>query len=156
VFHVQKTRVVSAWAFWAKVIPFLPLFLMKATTNPNAARGEATLTIAGEKYTIRFGMNVMRDFTQLTGKAPSEFGQLLSTDYNEALSSIVYCAIKRYVPSEKLPAEFSQDAAADLIDAFTQQEADEVAEAITEAVTVGNTLLTSLTAKVASKTKAAQ
>lgn len=130
---------------------------MKASTNtPNAARGEVSLNIAGTQSPVRFGMNVMRDFTKLTGKAPSEFGALLADDFNEALSGLVYCAVKRYVPADKLPAGFDQDAACDLIEDFTTEEADAVADAITEAVTVGNPLLTSLTAKVASKNRELQ
>jgi hypothetical protein len=137
------------WAFWAKVNPFLPFFLMKAVrTTPSAARGEVSLTISGKQYPVRFGMNVMRDFTKLTGKAPSEFGRLLGEDYVEALSGLVYCAAKRYVPANELPVDFSQDHAADLIDGMLPAEADEIGEAIVEAVTVGNPLLT---AKVASR-----
>jgi hypothetical protein len=131
------------------------LFYMKASrTTPNTARGEVQLTIGGQQYPVRFGMNVMRDFTKLTGKAPSEFGRLLGEDYVEALSGLVYCAAKRYVPADQLPEGFYLDHAADLIDAMQPAEADEIGEAIVEAVTVGNPLLTALTAKVASKTQA--
>ncbi len=130
---------------------------MKATpTTPTTARGEASLTIGGVAHPVRFGMNVMRDFTKLTGKAPSEFGQLLAEDYVEALSGLVYCAAKRYVPAGQLPEGFNPEAAADLIDSMSPAEADEVGEAIVEAVTVGNLLLTSLTAKVASRNQAAR
>jgi hypothetical protein len=135
---------------------FYLFFYMKAvTTTPNAARGEVSITIAGVAYPVRFGMNVMRDFTKLTGRAPSEFGQLLADDYNEALSGIVYCAVKRYVGADNLPTGFDQDAACDLIEDLSLAEADAVADAIAEAVTVGNPLLTSLTAKVVSKSRAA-
>jgi hypothetical protein len=128
---------------------------MKASpTAPNAARGEVYLTIGGKKYPVRFGMNVMRDFTKLTGAAPSDFGRLLGEDYVEALSGLVYCAAKRYVAADKLPENFDQDAAAELIDGMQADEADAIAEAIVEAVTVGNPLLTSLTAKVASRNQA--
>jgi hypothetical protein len=138
---------------------FYPLFQMKASrttpdTTPNTARGEVRLTIGDQQYPVRFGMNVMRDFTKLTGKAPSEFGRLLGEDYVETLSGLVYCAAKRFVPADQLPEGFDLDQTADLIDAMQPAEADEIAEAIVEAVTVGNHLLTSLTAKVASKTQA--
>ncbi|MVN78920.1 hypothetical protein GO988_21535 [Hymenobacter sp. HMF4947] len=128
---------------------------MKASpTVPNAARGEVTLTIAGAQHTIRFGMNVMRDFSKLTGRAPSEFGEVLGDDYTEALTGIVSCAITRYVPAEDLPNGFDQDAAADFIDALSREDADALAEAITEAVTVPP-LMTSLMAKVKVKNQAA-
>lgn len=122
-----------------------------ATTPPNTARGEATITIGGKTHPIRFGMNVMRDVSKATNTKPSEFGALLSEDYDLALSAIVGAAIRRYVPTQ---AEITQDEVCDLIDALQPDEADAIAEAITEAVAVGNPLLQPLTAKVAAKSAA--
>lgn len=128
---------------------------MKAVplNTPNAARGEVTLTFSGQKHLVRFGMNVMRDFSKLTGRAPSEFGDVLGDDYTEALTAIVSCAVKRYVPADALPNGFTQEDAADYIDELSQEEADALAEAITEAVTVPP-LMTSLMAKVTVKNAA--
>ncbi len=126
-----------------------------SATAPNAARGEALLTIGGEQYPVRFGMNVMRDFSKLTGKAPSEFGALLGQDYIEALTGIVCCAVRRHVPRAVFEAQFTQDDAADLIDGLSAEEVDALAEGITEAVSVGP-LMAALMAKVTAKNEASQ
>ena len=117
---------------------------MEVNPTPNAARGEATITIAGQPHTIRFGMNVMRDVTKLTGLGTGDFAQLLSTDFNEAATALVACAVNRYVPGQ--PA-FSQDDAGELIDCLSPTENDALAAAIKETLSVGP-LLASLMAKV--------
>ncbi|MGI4822247.1 MAG: hypothetical protein ACRYFV_13640 [Janthinobacterium lividum] len=126
---------------------------MKANKTPNAARGEVSLAFGGQKHPVRFNMNVMRDFSKLTGRAPSEFGNVLGEDYTEALTAIVSCAVNRFVPAEFLPNGFTQDDAADYIDDLSKEDADALAEAITEAVTVPP-LMTSLMAKVKVKNAA--
>ncbi|MGI4736330.1 MAG: hypothetical protein ACRYG7_14225 [Janthinobacterium lividum] len=123
-------------------------------THPNTARGEVSLTVGGSQYPVKFNMNVMRDWTKLTGRAPSEFGEVLSSDYTEALTSIITCAVRRFVPGAVYPAGFTQDDAADLLDEMGPEEATNVAEAITEAVTVVNPLLAALSKQVAAKTAA--
>ena len=124
---------------------------MNINTTPNTARGEATLTIAGQPHTIRFGLNVLRDWTKLTGKKPTEFGQMLSDDYTEALTSLLACAVRRFVPGQ---ADFTQDEAGDLIDTLTPGEAASIGEAITEAVTTGDPLMAALSKQVAAKNQA--
>jgi hypothetical protein len=124
---------------------------MTPNNLPNTARGEATLTIAGQAYPIRFGMNVLRDWTKLTGKKPTEFGQLLSDDYTEALTSLLACAVRRCVPGQQ---EFTQDNAGDLIDLMPEEEAVSIGDAITEAVTTGDPLMAALSKQVAAKNKA--
>lgn len=124
---------------------------MEVNTTPNAARGEATITIGGQAYSIRFGMNVLRDWTKQTGKKPTEFGQLLSDDYTEALTSLLACAVRRGVPGQ---AGFTQDDAGDLIDTLSAEEATGIGEAITEAVTTGDPLMAALSKQVAARNKA--
>jgi hypothetical protein len=113
---------------------------MEVNTTLNAA----TITIAGQPHTIRFGMNVMRDVTKLTGLGPGDFAQLLSTDFNEAATALVACAVKRYVPGQQA---FTQDDAGELIDCLNPTENDTLAAAIKETLSVGP-LLASLMAKV--------
>jgi hypothetical protein len=126
---------------------------MKATsTTPNVARGEVLITIAGTQYPVRFGMNVMKDFSKLTGKAPSELGVALSENPDNTLGSLVLLAIRRYVPGQ---AEIAEEVVYDLIDGLSAEEIDAITEAITEAVAVGNPLLLPLSAKVAARGKAA-
>ena len=119
---------------------------MSPTSTPTAARGEVTLTIAGNQVPLRFGMNVMRDLTKLTGKGPAEFAAFLGENFDEATTAIVACAVKRATN-----AEFTQDDAGDLLDALSPVENDALAEAITEAVSVGP-LMAALLAKIAAKT----
>jgi len=119
---------------------------MQVNPIPNTARGEATITIGGEKHTIRFGMNVMRDVTKLTGLGTGEFANLLSTDFPEASTALVACAVKR-LPGKQ---NFTQDDAGNLIDALAPEENDMLAEAMQEAVSVGP-LMAALLKKVAAK-----
>ena len=123
-------------------------------TTPNSARGEVLLTVAGQTYPVKFNLNVMRDWSKLTGKGPSEFGQLLSDDYTEALTSLITCAVRRFVPGAVYPAGFSQDDAGDLLDEMSPDEATRIAEAITESITVVNPLLAALSKQVAAKNAA--
>lgn len=120
---------------------------MEANTTPNAARGEATITIGGQTHPIRFGMNVMRDVTKLTSLGTSEFASLISTDFPEAATALVACAVRRHVPGQE---KFSQDDAGDLLDGLTAEEADSLGDAMTEAVSVGP-LMAALLRKVAAK-----
>jgi hypothetical protein len=122
---------------------------MEITTTPNPARGEATITIGGQKHTIRFGMNVMRDVTKLTGLGTGQFAQSLSTNFPEASTALLACAIKR------LPGHdtFTQDDAGNFIDTLSPEENDALAEAMTEAIGVGP-LMAALMAKVAAKQEA--
>jgi hypothetical protein len=124
---------------------------MEVLTTPNPARGEATITIAGQAHPVRFGLNVLRDWTKLTGKKPTEFGQMLSDDYTEALTSLLACAVRRCVPGQQ---DFTQDNAGDLIDEMGKEEAESIGEAITEAVTTGDPLMAALSKQVAAKNKA--
>jgi len=122
---------------------------MELNTTPNAVRGEATITIDGTPHTIRFGMNVMRDVTKLTGLGTGEFANLLSTDFPEASTALVACAVKR-LPGKQ---NFTQDDAGDLIDKLEATENEALAEAMTEAVSVGP-LMAALLKKVAAKQSA--
>jgi len=124
---------------------------MEVNTLPNTARGQVLLTVLGVAHPVKFNLNVLRDWSKLTGRAPSDFGQLLTEDYAEALTSLLTCAVRRFVPGQ---ATFSQDDAADLLDAMSPTEATTVAEAITEAVTVVNPLLAALSKQVAAKSQA--
>ena len=120
---------------------------MNASTTPNAAHGEVTLIISGQPHLLRFGMNVMRDVTKLTGLGTSEFAALLSTDFNEAATALVACAVKRYAPGHE---NFTQDDAGELIDELRHNPAanDALAEALKETLSVGP-LMGALLAKVA-------
>jgi hypothetical protein len=122
------------------------------TSAPNAARGEASITIAGQQYPIRFSLNVLRDWTKLSGRAASEFGLALVEDHIEAFSGIITCAVRRFVPPH---AEFTQDAAIDLLDEMSQPEADALAKAIMEATTTVNPLLAAMSRQLAVQNQAA-
>jgi hypothetical protein len=118
------------------------------TTSPNTARGQATLTIAGKQYPVRFTLNVLRDWTKLTGRAASEFGLAIVEDHIEAFSGLIMCAVRRHVPGQ---SEFTQDQAVDLLEVMEQPEADKLAEAITEATTAVLPLLASMSQQFATK-----
>jgi hypothetical protein len=124
-----------------------------ATPIPNAARGEVQLTIAGEQYAVRFGLNVMRDWSKLSDKAPSEFGVQLEENHVETLAVFLSCAVRRYVPAAALSGGFGPDEAADLIESMSPDEADAVAEAILEAVSI-DPLAAALRKQVAAKAAA--
>ena len=121
---------------------------MHATTTPNAARGEVQITIAGVQHPVRFSLNVLRDWSKLTGQAPTEFGMAIVLDHVEAFSGIIACAIRRYVPGQ---VDYTQEQAVDLLEDMSQPEADAIAEAITEATTTVNPLLAAMNQKVAAK-----
>jgi hypothetical protein len=122
------------------------------TSAPNAARGEASITIAGQQYPIRFSLNVLRDWTKFSGRAASEFGLALVEDHIEAFSGIITCAVRRFVPPH---AEFTQEAAIDLLDEMSQPEADALAKAIMEATTTVNPLLAAMSRQLAVQNQAA-
>lgn len=123
---------------------------MEVNTTPSAARGEVYITIAGQKYPVRFNLNVLRDWTKLTGRAPTEFGLAIVEDHIEAFSGIITCALQRFAPS----LNYTQDKAVDLLEEMEQAEADAIAEAITEATTTVNPLLASMTKQLAAKAQA--
>lgn len=120
-----------------------------ASDTPNTARGEVKLTIGGEQHAVRFGLNVMRDWSKQTDKAPSEFGVQLEENHVETLAVFLGCAVRRYVPG----SEFTSDDAADLIEDMTPDEANAVAEAILEAVSI-DPLAAALRKQVAAKAAA--
>lgn len=129
---------------------------MKASVNTlNAARGEVTITIGGVAYPVRFSLNVLRDWSKLSGRAASEFGLAIIEDHIEAFSSIITCAVRRFVDNH---ADFTQEQAVDLLEAMEQAEADAIAEAIaeaiTEATTTVNPLLASMNKHLVAKTQA--
>jgi hypothetical protein len=124
-----------------------------ATDTPNTASGETMLTVAGTQHPVKFDLKVMRDWSKLTGKAPSEFGQLLADDYLEALTGLLTVAVRRYVTGNE---KFSQDDAADLMQDMTPDEAELVGQAIANATMVVNPLLAALSKQVTAKTQALQ
>jgi hypothetical protein len=119
-------------------------------TFPNTARGQVNLTIASQQYPIKFNLNVLRDWTKLTGRAASEFGLAIVEDHIEAFSGLIMCAIRRLVPGH---AEFTQEQTVDLLEDMSQSEADQLAEAITEATTAVNPLLASMSKQFAMKAR---
>lgn len=121
------------------------------TLTPNAARGEVNITIAGKTYPVRFSLNVLRDWTKLSGLPASDFGAAIVADHIEAFSGIIACAVRRFVPGLE---NFTQDQAADLIEEMSQPEADAIAEAITEATTTVNPMLAAMSKQVAAKKQA--
>ena len=124
---------------------------MKAsTTTPNTARGEVTITIAGVAYPVRFSLNVLRDWTKLSGRPASEFGLAIIEDHIEAFSGLIACAVQRYAPS----LDYTQEQAVDLLEEMPQAEADAIAEAIAEATTTVNPLLASMTKQLTAKAQA--
>lgn len=125
---------------------------MKIAITPNTASGEVSLTVAGTQYPVKFDLKVMRDWSKFTGKAPSQFGELLSADYLEALTGLLTVAVRRYV---SLP-DFSQDDAADLMQEMTPAEAELVGQAIADATLTVNPLLAALSKQVAAKSEALQ
>jgi hypothetical protein len=130
--------------------PFSFSATMEVATIPNAARGEVNITIAGQRYPVRFSLNVLRDWSKLTGRAASEFGLAIIEDHIEAFSGIITCAVQRFAPA----LSFTQDQAVDLLEEMPQAEADAIAEAITEATSTVNPLLASMTKVLAAKTQA--
>jgi hypothetical protein len=124
-----------------------------ATDTPNTASGEVFLTVAGTQHPVKFDLKVMRDWSKLTGKAPSEFGQLLADDYLEALTSLLTVAVRRYVPGN---AQFSQDDATDVMQDMLPAEAELVGQAIADATLTVNPLLAALSKQVAAKSEALQ
>lgn len=98
---------------------------------PTTARGEATITVAGVAYPVRFSLNVLRDYTQATDRKLSEVGALLGEDLAETIGRLLTHAVRRYVPGQQA---FSYEQGFDLVDAIPQAEADQVAAAIFEAV----------------------
>lgn len=127
---------------------------MKATSTQALAPGEAAVTIEGTVYTLRFNLNLLRDFSQLTGRGPSDLGRMISDNYAEALTALLTCAVRRFVPSTVFPNGFSLDDAGDLIQQLPANEAQALAEAITEAIVSPNPLMAALTTTVAAKNKA--
>ncbi|WP_233636044.1 hypothetical protein [Hymenobacter setariae] len=124
---------------------------MKASTNtPTTARGEVTITVARVAYPVRFSLNVLRDWTKLSGRPASEFGLAIVEDHIEAFSGIIACALQRFAPA----LSFTQEQAVDLLEEMPQTEADAIAEAITEATTTVNPLLASMTNQLAAKAQA--
>jgi hypothetical protein len=123
---------------------------MEVNTSLNAARGEVNITIAGQKYPVRFSLNVLRDWTKLTGRPASEFGLAIVEDHIEAFSGIISCALQRFAPELK----YTQEQAVDLLEEMKQAEADAIAEAITEATTTVNPLLASMSKQLAAKAQA--
>ena len=112
---------------------------------PTTARGEATVTIAGTPHPVRFSLNVLRDFTQATGRKLSEVGALLADDIAETIGRLLTHAVRRYVPGQQ---QLSYEAGFDLMEAMPQAEADQVADAIFEAVKLKqNPLVGALIAK---------
>ncbi|TVT43119.1 hypothetical protein FNT36_03230 [Hymenobacter setariae] len=124
---------------------------MEVNTTPNTARGEVRLTIAGQQHPVRFNLNVMRDWSKLSGRPASEFNLAIIEDHIEAFSSIITCAIRRFVPAYP---EYAQDLAVDLLEEMPQAEADAIAEAITEATVTVNPLLASMSKQLAAKMQA--
>jgi hypothetical protein len=98
---------------------------------PTTARGEATITVAGVAYPVRFSLNVLRDYTQATGRKLSEVGTLLAEDIAETIGRLLTHAVRRYVPGQQ---QLSYEAGFDLMEAMPQAEAEQVADAIFEAV----------------------
>ncbi|MGI4865356.1 MAG: hypothetical protein ACRYFZ_15650 [Janthinobacterium lividum] len=121
---------------------------MEVNTTPNTARGEVKITIAGQQYPVRFNLNVMRDWSKLTGQAATQFGMAIVLDHVEAFSGVIACAIRRYVPGH---ADYTQEQAVDLLEEMSQPEADAIAEALTEATTTVNPLLAAMNQSVAAK-----
>ncbi len=151
-FSIQKTQAVSVWAFWVKTLPFF-CKNMKASTNPpiaNAARGEAILTIDGEKHFVKFNLRVLYAWTQLTGKAPSEFGLEIDENHIGALSGILLCAVRLFVPGKET---YTQEEAMDLMQDMNAEEAEGLADAIILAVTP-DPLTAALRKQVAAKAAA--
>ncbi|WP_233635923.1 hypothetical protein [Hymenobacter setariae] len=119
-----------------------------STTAINTARGQVNLTIAGTQYPIKFNLNVLRDWTKLTGRAASEFGLAIVEDHIEAFSGLIMCAVRRLVPGH---AGYTQEQVVDLLDEMSQPEADQLAEAISEATTAVNPLLASMSKQFAKR-----
>jgi hypothetical protein len=118
--------------------------MKKSTSKTPAAtisHGQVLITLDGQLYPIRFSLNVLRDWGKLTGYSPSDFGRALANDYLEAFTSIIVCSVHRFVPAL---AEFTQDQAADALEAMSQEEADILAKAIIEATTAATPLLAAL------------
>ncbi|MVN75184.1 hypothetical protein GO988_02490 [Hymenobacter sp. HMF4947] len=81
---------------------------------------------------------------------------MLTENYAEALTALLSCAVRRFVPASALPGGFSQDDAGDLIQQLPPTEARTLAEAITEAIVSPNPLMAALTATVAARNQARQ
>lgn len=113
--------------------------------TPNAARGEVALVVAGQSLLLKFNLHALYAWTQLTGHAPSQFGEQLDVNYIATLSELIACAVQQAgVPG------FSQDDAIELIQGLSEQEGDQLAEAIMQAVTP-DPLVAALRKRIAAK-----
>ena len=121
--------------------------------SPSLPPGQVQLTINAAQHPIQFNLNVLRDFTRLTGRGPSELGPMLAENYAETLTALLTCAVRRFVPGA---ADFSQDDAGDLIQQLPVAEAKALAEAITEAIIAPDPLMAALTATVAARSTSRQ
>lgn len=121
---------------------------MNVNTTPNAARGEVTVTIAGQSYPLRFSLAVLSDYTRATGHGITSIGEQLNADLLGTIGELLAAAVRRFVPTGARPADFDAGHALDLIEEMGQAEADAVAEAIWAAVKVDeNPFITALIAK---------
>lgn len=128
---------------------------MTANTTPNIDRGEISITIAGQQYSMRFSLAVLRDYTRATGHSITEIGEQLNADLLGTIGELVASAVRRYVPVTQRAADFDASHALDLIEEMGRQEADAVAEAIWAAVKIDESpFLAALIAKAPKKASA--
>ena len=97
------------------------------TLTADETRGEITLPIGGESYLVRFGLRFLRAFTTEQG-ADGPAGGLasLETAPIDALLQMVALGVRLSVPTDKLPAGFDADAAADVLEALPAAEQERV------------------------------
>ena len=118
------------------------------TQTPNSARGEVQVQFGGKARQLRFGMNTLHDYSKLTGSPVAGFAKDLLDDFQPAVRTITYCAIKRYVPAAELPDDFSQDTVGDWLDELSPEDGETLAEALYQSVKTGNPMVAALIGKI--------
>lgn len=109
------------------------------TTNQpqpaDATRGEITLPIGGDTYTVRFGLRFLRAFTSQRGTdSPADALASLETAPIEALLDMITLGVKLAVPADKLPAGFDADALADVLDGLSPDAQQQVFAVLIDAI----------------------
>lgn len=122
--------------------------MLNPQPTATAYTGEVTVTLGGAARTFGFGINTMRDYTKLTGTPAGGFAADLAADLTNTMVNLVYCALKRYVPADQLPEDFTVDHAADWIDGMNPADAEKLADTVLHSVRTANPLTAALVAKL--------
>ncbi len=115
---------------------------MKLTDQlPQTSRGEVSVALGGKPRQFKFGMNVLRDYSKLVGKPAGSLGQDFHDDLQGTLLLLTYCAVRRYVPANELPADFTEDTVGDWLDDISEVDAESLTGALLQSVRTGNPMV---------------